>query len=115
MCLAGGGGIATCGRSLSRCFAGWGGIVDGGGSLSICPCRGEVATGGRCVFRSLDGFKLTGRISGRFNLSAGMEDPSKPKWGRSAVYSSSSGLTQAFPFRNLSSLAVKREQLKSVN
>ena len=36
----------------------------------MCLGEGEIATGGGCAFPSLDGSELTGRISGRFSLSA---------------------------------------------
>lgn len=87
----------------------------GGGSFSMCLGDGETATRGGYAFPSHDESKFTGRISGRFSLSAGMDVPSKPKWGRSSDCSSSSGLTQAFPFRNLSSFAIKKEEFKSGN
>lgn len=63
---------------------------------------GGMATASACPFGSCDdGSRDSGRISGRFSISPGMADPRKPKWGLSAGRSSSSGLAQAFPFRNL--------------
>ncbi|MCF1423298.1 hypothetical protein LOK78_16520, partial [Mangrovimonas sp. AS18] len=78
----------------STCFAG------GGGST----------TGGGCALVSCGGSACTGRMRGRFSLSAGIEDPKKPNGGRSTESSSSSGLAHAFPFRILSSFGVKDKQ-----
>jgi hypothetical protein len=75
------------------CFAGGGGITTGAQfALGSCGCS--------------DG---SGRISGRFSLSPGIVDPSKPKGRRSSELPSSSGLAQAFPFLNLPSFARTRQ------
>lgn len=88
MCLAGGGGIFTGSETaFDSCLA------DGGG----------IATCGEAALDSLRGSKLNGLMSGRFTLSLEKEAPRTPQ-GLSAMSSSSSGLTQAFPFRILSSL-----------
>lgn len=74
------------------CFAGGGGIA---AAPAACPLPSPD-----------DGSTDSGRISGRFSISPGMDDPSKPMCGRSADRFSSSGHAHAFPFRNLSSFAV---------
>lgn len=72
--------------SLSTCFEGGGGIAKDGGGWARASGNGSGSTG---------------RISGRFSLSAGMDEPSRPKRSRSGDRSSSSGTAQAFPFRIL--------------
>lgn len=62
---------------------------------------GRITTGGDRVPASRDcGSIVSGRISGRLSLS-----PSKPKGGMSVSVSSSSGLAQAFPLRNLQGIS----------
>jgi len=84
MCFAGGGGIAT-GGSSPFCFGRGGGITAGGG------------TG---LWASRDGSEDSGRIKGRLSLS-----PFKRMRERSVSVSSSSGLAQAFPLRNLQGIS----------
>ena len=82
--------------SLSTCFEGGGGIATGGSSPLCFVLGGVTTTGTGQLLASWDGSKESGLISGRLSLSS-----SKLNWGNWGLVSSSSGLTQAFPLRNL--------------
>jgi len=101
-CFAGGGGIATWLETSPFCFGrgGGGGITTGGDRVSASG-DGRMTTGGDRVSACRDcGSIESGLISGRLSLS-----PSKPKGGLSVSVSSSSGLAQAFPLRNLQGIS----------
>ena len=92
MCFAGGGGISTGWGTSPFCFGRGGGITTGGDRV-LASRDGGITTGGERVSTSREGDSIE---SGRLSLS-----PSKPKRGMLVSVSSSSGLAQAFPFRNL--------------